>query len=97
MSTCSGRIGGPAGCGALIEWVIVERTGKRMPIDVEPVPHGNIVKTGNTDVSGAARVEYVKPDPVTDQQSLVDTERAPRYVSHFATCPQAAAFRKAKP
>jgi hypothetical protein len=73
--------------------VTVQRTGKRMPIDVESRADGNIVKIDTLYTPGApptARVEYVRADvdPTLDRRQ--------RFVSHFATCPDAAQHRKAK-
>lgn len=75
-------------CHQPIEWVIVAKSGKRMPIDPDPVEGGNIAKLpDDDDETGAARVEYVAPGGM-----LVDDR--PVYVSHFATCPQADQHRR---
>jgi hypothetical protein len=49
-----------------------------MPIDAKPDPKGNIAM-----VDGVAHV-------VTDPKVITD----PRYISHFATCPNSKAHRK---
>lgn len=71
-------------CGAPVRWVITSR-GKRMPLDAEPVDDGNVV----LDMSD-------RNDPVAivvpPEQILV--EDGPRYVSHFATCPNADQHRR---
>ena len=61
-------------CGAPITWVTTAAHGKKMPLDREPVPSGNIAITP---VSGVAMVLRADDDapPGTD-----------RYVAHFATC-----------
>jgi hypothetical protein len=53
-----------------------------MPLDQEPVPDGNVVV-----VDGVACVLK------SEREALLVGEE-PRYVSHFATCPQAAAHRR---
>lgn len=76
-------------CGKLVVWAYTT-SGKRMPVDPEPVNGGNVVLvTGNqqpeAQVLGAAEV----------------ARRAGLglrcHTSHFATCPQAAQHRRAKP
>lgn len=68
-------------CNAPVRWVSTA-LGKRMPIDAVPTDAGTIVVD-----AGVATV--VAPE------DLFDT-RQPRYTSHFATCPQAAEWRKGK-
>lgn len=70
-------------CGASIVWVVTA-TGKRMPIDPQPVEGGNLELEGNR---GGHVARYVKPE----QGGLFGR---PRYVSHFASCPHAAQHRK---
>lgn len=86
--TCDGTAE-KVGCGAPIEWVVVEKSGKRMPIDPFPVDDGNIVKVGRETQDRTPLVAYAPPKR---QGSLIEDE--PRYVSHFATCPEADQFRK---
>lgn len=66
-------------CGAPIIWL---RTfaGKSIPVDEVPVPDGNIVVLGDSDTC-----QTLKKGEETEK---------PRYVSHFATCPQAKDWRK---
>lgn len=75
---CSGE----HGCGAPIEWVIVAASGKRMPLDPEPVANGNIafVAEGRVEVLSIAGGGLMEDRPL--------------YVSHFATCPRPERFRK---
>lgn len=78
-------------CQARVVWVITTR-GKAMPIDADQVPTGNIRLTGRTRADrygrSAPEVEY------TEASSLFTEEvDEPRYVSHFATCPNAAEHR----
>lgn len=67
-------------CGAEIIWALTEK-GKRMPVDPEPVPHGNLFlrkrENGAYDVRPAG-----------------DLLLSERYVSHFSSCPAAATHRK---
>lgn len=70
-------------CKAAIFWASTEKTGRAMPIDLEPVANGNLVVSLSTTSHFVAR--YLKKNEAT-------TDR--RYVSHFATCPAAAKFRK---
>ena len=64
-------------CGAEIRFVLTT-TGKRMPIDAEPRPDGNLVLR-----EGVVR-------PFVPHVST-DTER---WVSHFSTCPQSRDWRR---
>jgi hypothetical protein len=65
-------------CGARIRWAVMP-SGKRMPLDVTASASGNLV--------------VVEP-----QRMLVGFaqpgDSRPRYTSHFATCPNAAAHRR---
>lgn len=69
-------------CKAPVVWVITEK-GKRMPLDKEPVPNGNIIVLNNGIAHFLLKDEPVKPE-------------TKRYVSHFATCPNAGQHRKGK-
>lgn len=68
-------------CEAPITWARTE-SGKAMPLDEKPVAGGTFVYVG-----GVAR----RATPDDDQL------HRERYTSHFATCPDAAAHRKARP
>lgn len=67
-------------CEAEIIWASTV-TGKAMPIDAAPSESGNLVY-GNGAVSTAS-----------DEDRRL---HRPRYTSHFATCPDAPRFRKAR-
>ena len=71
-------------CGARITW-LETAGGNRIPVDEDPVPNGNIVVVGRMAkvCKNAAAAETLYPGE-------------PRYVSHFATCPQAGQWRKKK-
>lgn len=72
-----------ASCGAPVVWTIT-KAGKRMPVDAERVPNGNILL-------------YEVGAEIHCQVGLqVQTDRAyrlGRFVSHYATCPQADSWR----
>lgn len=72
-------------CNAEVIWAHLPND-KRMPVDAQPVPTGNLVL-----VRRGGRVHARGHNPEKDG---VD---CPRRVSHFATCPQAAAWRKPVP
>lgn len=77
-------------CQAPIRWAVSESSGKRIPLDLMPVDDGNIVETGRTHPSGAPMVRYLKRAQSAITTSLLDDVPAPdRYVTHFATCPNA--------
>lgn len=73
-------------CGASIFWCITAR-GKRVPLDAEPDPiKGNMIVTDRGDVPGK---RYL----ATIVAPLVDAKQT-RYLSHFATCPEAKKWRR---
>lgn len=77
-------------CGAAVRWVKSAKTGRVMPLDPEPRDDGNIVLLDRWQLNlRLARV--LEHDEVT-QERLFGIE--PRYVSHFATCPQADEWRR---
>lgn len=86
------------------------RAGKLMPLDPEPVEDGNVVLEHLVDdderalralagVTLAGEGPTPTPGPpavrVLRQDELLAPD-VPRYVSHFATCPQAAHHRRAR-
>jgi hypothetical protein len=70
-------------CGQPIRWARTER-GRTIPLDRDPVPNGNLVLLP---VSGEA--VHLRAGAAVEPGTL-------RYVSHFATCPQAGLFRTPK-
>jgi hypothetical protein len=78
-------------CGAPVEWAVTQ-AGKRMPIDPEPRADGNIQFTGRILPSERGSVREVRY--VTAQAGFFDDGLLARYVSHFATCPDADMHRK---
>ncbi len=77
MSTCRS-------CGARILWATTTND-RRIPIDADPVPDGNLVLTYPSPAAALAIV-------VDPAQPMLDDP--PRYVSHFSTCPNADQHRK---
>lgn len=71
-------------CGASIFFAL-STVGKAMPIDAEPVVGGNLMLSQTNDGKLVASVDNAA-------SALLLPE--PRYVSHFATCPDAAKFRR---
>jgi hypothetical protein len=77
MATCRS-------CEAEITWGVVTPSLRRIPLDLKPVPDGNVIIDGG----GTARVLRAGEDA---------PEGALRYRTHYATCPNAAQHRHAKP
>lgn len=77
-------------CGAEIRWAKTP-AGKAMPVDEKPAAGGNVAlleRAGGPiavvlDAAGNAPLESLQPSP-----------DAPRYLSHFATCPSAGLHRR---
>jgi hypothetical protein len=88
MSACSS-------CGAEIRWVLLRSKDgdpKPHPLDAKPsADSGNI---GIVDTAGREPIAEIVPKA---QLALFGgANAAPRYTSHFATCPSAAQHRRAK-
>lgn len=64
-------------CGARITWLETE-AGKRIPVDEDPVVDGNVVVLKGTKCRILRKGERAE---------------APRYVAHWATCPDASHWR----
>lgn len=79
---CRGRNGQP-GCGEEIRWVKNAKTLRMEPVDAEPASAGNIVIEGGLAVHLSA-----------ERAKAYEGEK---YISHFATCANAEAFRTHKP
>ncbi len=86
-------------CGAQIEWAVTER-GAPMPVDAKPVPDGNILLSHRRGGEPPVAV-YQRPDDIAKLRAqhahrAPDTGEGPfgLFVSHFATCPQAARHRR---
>lgn len=66
-------------CGAPVAWVLTI-LGRKMPIDPEPVPDGNLLLQDGI-------VQVCKVEKPTDGSQV------PLYKSHFATCAHAKLHR----
>lgn len=75
-------------CTAPVRWVRIKNTSKLMPLDAEPDPLGLVEVLD--ELAGPGTPYAV----VHGQQTLLDDGN--RYTSHFATCPQAAQWRKTR-
>jgi hypothetical protein len=87
-------------CRAEIEWAVTE-TGKRIPIDSERRREGNILlehrEVGRPPIARVLTREQVDAHRRTHAENLargLDTGSADLFVSHFATCPNAAQHRR---
>lgn len=80
-------------CGRLIIWAVT-KNGKPMPVDARAVGNGNIelVPAGDPREPPAA----LMLDKQGEREISPGVKHSPmlRYVSHFATCPNAAEHRK---
>jgi hypothetical protein len=76
-------------CGAEIKWARTEKNGKPIPVDPEPVEGGNLELHADDDGELVARALCGQ------EQTLPGMDLPDRYVSHFATCPNADQHRKA--
>lgn len=88
MASCSS-------CRAEIVWAVNEKSGKREPIDAGPVSNGNIeIVASGEDDEGRSHVviRHLKGDELP-----LFGDAPPRYISHFATCPDAKTHRKKTP
>ena len=65
-------------CGAAVRWEITAATGRRIPLDVEPSPAGNVW----LDDAGLAHVMS------SAGQLPLGAVKSQLYVPHHATCPQ---------
>ncbi len=79
-------------CAADIVWCTTEK-GRKMPVDAAASADGNIR------VIGTHRDEQDRPTPRIrvardDEAAAALFDDAPRYLSHFTTCPNAKAWRR---
>jgi hypothetical protein len=70
-------------CRAPVMWLDNVKTGKRAPIDAEPVPHGNIVVLDGGQYNTLA----------TSERLEAAAEGVPLHLNHFVTCEQAPAWK----
>lgn len=74
-------------CGALIFWARNPKTGAFNPVDATPREDGNLILTLRP-ASGTLEFRFATK---VDAATLAKHNR--RYVSHFATCPNARQHR----
>jgi len=77
-------------CGAEMIWCVTEKNGSRIPIDVEPVPDGKLIKV-RVDPNGDRIVRHLTRDEAAREQKI---DGPLRYNAHFATCPNADQHRR---
>lgn len=73
-----------ATCHAPIRWVLTE-AGRRMPIDFDPSPDGNVVARN---VAGSIRAHILTGNELPAQETA--------YVPHHRTCPDAEQHKRRK-
>jgi len=69
-------------CGTAMIWA-ESRSGKPMPLDAHPAPNGNVLL-----LDGVAHVLAI------DEADMLRRRQIPLYLSHHATCPHGAKWRK---
>jgi hypothetical protein len=72
-------------CAARIVWAVTER-GKRMPVDADPHPAGNVRLIPTADGGATAHV----------LQKHEAAGGAPLHRSHFTSCPNASDWRRSR-
>lgn len=81
-------------CHAPIRWATIASTGRSIPLDPEPVPTGNLIYVEEPAGDGDGTTVRVVGPPRPDGGLIGDEYAGRRFVSHFATCPNAAHHRK---
>jgi hypothetical protein len=71
-------------CRARIVWAVTE-AGRRIPLDAEASPTGNLAQVEAL-ADGTPVVAFLDPEAPEPE--------AGRYLSHFATCPNAKEWRR---
>lgn len=74
------------GCERPIVWAQTSN-GKSMPVDAVPTKDGNVLLFDTADPGRLFAMVLAKPE-------LEARPEVERFTSHFATCPEAARFRK---
>lgn len=81
-------------CGQPVAWAVTD-AGKAIPLDADPAGDPLVVPDGNLEATPGPlfSVRHVIPGEL----NLFDLFEPPtRYRTHFATCPEAASWRKPK-
>lgn len=81
-------------CRAEIVWAIVEKSGRRMPVDRAPDP-----EKGNVRLLDRFTADGTPICVVLSDSELVEARFAGErlHLSHFATCPDRRSWRQTKP
>lgn len=79
-------------CKRTIAFVLLGPGGRKHPVDVVPSDEGTLGLTSAGQLHGGAETEY--PTAVLLSEARRETWQGPRYMTHFATCPAAAQFRR---
>lgn len=80
-------------CGAPIYWLTIHPGGRRMPVDAEPAEDGTVM-ADLTVGRGVALSRDAVAEIRRAESEMGPDFHEPLYLSHFATCPQAKAWRK---
>jgi hypothetical protein len=80
-------------CDAEIVWAVTD-SGKRIPVDAEPVDGGNVLLS-DRGVQAGPRTPLATAVGKRVQPSLFGDDSL-RYTSHFATCPHADTHRRTR-
>lgn len=75
-------------CGRPIVWAVSNR-GRNIPLDPEPTERGNLIRLSSMQ-NGKLQFDALPFDP------KLHRDDAPRYISHFVTCPHAAQHRRSR-
>lgn len=89
------------GCQAPMLWAVTVPNGKRMPLDPEPVELPDSGSVAGLFVlveatKGKPMGGGILPDAQVGCRGAKKTDAGPLFVSHWATCPKAQQFRRAK-
>ncbi len=82
-------------CCAPIFWT-VNANGKRNPVDVEPTIDGSLFLFVRRDVLGRDYLFATHAAAASEVSEKAMARGQPRYISHFATCPDATKHRRRK-
>lgn len=81
-------------CGQNIVWAVWHSSGRKMPVDASRDPGGDLILyTESFDSRGEPREPYKCKRAEPEERELLGNTL---WVSHFATCPHAAAHRQQK-
>lgn len=81
-------------CGAEIFWATTTTSGKRNPIDADPVVGGNLFLFAHRDGGMDVYLEAVHAASGSERAAGARGRGQRRYVSHFSTCPNSEQHRR---